>query len=195
MNYLILHGGLTSPSNPLDLWPPSLQPRPSSPASRPTWRPTSAPRWPCCASPEVTPSRRSPGGGRTGSRCSTGRVQRAPSRGAGGVCMSAVSLLGKHFAREILLNHAAINIPCSLSDLWVDDEAVYVCEAHNHFGRIQAQASISVTGLGNDFFTSPSCSEQSITGIQAGTVRSASNSTWVCVCVCQCVCVSLYTWV
>lgn len=35
-----------------------------------------------------------------------------------------------------------------LSDLWVEDEAVYICEAHNHFGRIQAQARITVTGLG-----------------------------------------------
>ncbi|XP_032380766.1 hemicentin-1 isoform X2 [Etheostoma spectabile] len=34
-----------------------------------------------------------------------------------------------------------------INNLWVDDEAVYVCEAHNHFGRIQAQARITVTGL------------------------------------------------
>ncbi|XP_040926337.1 hemicentin-1 isoform X2 [Betta splendens] len=34
-----------------------------------------------------------------------------------------------------------------ISSLWVDDEAVYVCEAHNHFGRIQTQARITVTGL------------------------------------------------
>lgn len=32
--------------------------------------------------------------------------------------------------------------------LWVDDEAVYVCEAHNVFGKIEAQARITVTGLG-----------------------------------------------
>uniref|UniRef100_A0A3Q3ALP3 Hemicentin 1 n=1 Tax=Kryptolebias marmoratus TaxID=37003 RepID=A0A3Q3ALP3_KRYMA len=31
--------------------------------------------------------------------------------------------------------------------LWVEDEAVYVCEAQNHFGRIQTQAKITVTGL------------------------------------------------
>ncbi|XP_068599564.1 hemicentin-1 [Brachionichthys hirsutus] len=31
--------------------------------------------------------------------------------------------------------------------LWVEDEAVYVCEAHNHFGQIEAQARITVTGL------------------------------------------------
>ncbi|XP_017276034.1 hemicentin-1 isoform X1 [Kryptolebias marmoratus] len=32
-------------------------------------------------------------------------------------------------------------------NLWVEDEAVYVCEAQNHFGRIQTQAKITVTGL------------------------------------------------
>ncbi|KAG7265216.1 hypothetical protein CRUP_009103 [Coryphaenoides rupestris] len=32
-------------------------------------------------------------------------------------------------------------------DLWVEDEAVYVCEAHNHFGTTQAQAKVTVTGL------------------------------------------------
>ncbi|KAK0141475.1 Hemicentin-1 [Merluccius polli] len=31
--------------------------------------------------------------------------------------------------------------------LWVEDEAVYVCEAHNHFGTTQAQAKVTVTGL------------------------------------------------
>uniref|UniRef100_A0A671W9G0 Hemicentin 1 n=1 Tax=Sparus aurata TaxID=8175 RepID=A0A671W9G0_SPAAU len=31
--------------------------------------------------------------------------------------------------------------------LWVEDEAIYVCEAHNHFGKIEAQAKITVTGL------------------------------------------------
>lgn len=36
----------------------------------------------------------------------------------------------------------------SLSGLWVDDEAVYVCEAHNQFGKIEAQARVTVTGLG-----------------------------------------------
>lgn len=35
-----------------------------------------------------------------------------------------------------------------LSGLWVEDEAIYVCEAHNHFGKIEAQAKITVTGLG-----------------------------------------------
>ncbi|XP_053178575.1 hemicentin-1 [Scomber japonicus] len=34
-----------------------------------------------------------------------------------------------------------------ITNLWVEDEAVYVCEAHNHFGKIQTQASITVTGL------------------------------------------------
>lgn len=35
-----------------------------------------------------------------------------------------------------------------LSDLWVEDEGVYICEAHNHFGKIQTQARVTVTGLG-----------------------------------------------
>lgn len=35
-----------------------------------------------------------------------------------------------------------------LSDLWVEDEAVYICEAQNHFGKIEAKARITVTGLG-----------------------------------------------
>ena len=33
-------------------------------------------------------------------------------------------------------------------DLWVEDEAVYICEAQNHFGKIEAKARIAVTGLG-----------------------------------------------
>ncbi|KAG7265218.1 LOW QUALITY PROTEIN: hypothetical protein CRUP_009105 [Coryphaenoides rupestris] len=37
----------------------------------------------------------------------------------------------------------------SYIDLWVEDEAVYVCEAHNHFGTTQAQAKVTVTGLGH----------------------------------------------
>ncbi|XP_023810079.1 hemicentin-1 isoform X2 [Oryzias latipes] len=32
-------------------------------------------------------------------------------------------------------------------NLWVDDEAEYICEAQNQFGRIQTQATITVTGL------------------------------------------------
>ncbi|XP_061594740.1 hemicentin-1 [Cololabis saira] len=34
-----------------------------------------------------------------------------------------------------------------IHNLWVEDEAVYICEAQNHFGRIQTQARITVTGL------------------------------------------------
>lgn len=34
------------------------------------------------------------------------------------------------------------------SDLWLEDEAVYICEAQNHFGKIEAKARITVTGLG-----------------------------------------------
>ncbi|KAM7388095.1 hypothetical protein PAMP_024296 [Pampus punctatissimus] len=38
-------------------------------------------------------------------------------------------------------------ISLDVGDLWVEDEGVYVCEAHNHFGKIQTQVSITVTGL------------------------------------------------
>ncbi|XP_029988074.1 hemicentin-1 [Sphaeramia orbicularis] len=34
-----------------------------------------------------------------------------------------------------------------ITNLWVDDEAVYICEAQNHFGRIQSAARVTVTGL------------------------------------------------
>ncbi|XP_041648005.1 hemicentin-1 [Cheilinus undulatus] len=34
-----------------------------------------------------------------------------------------------------------------ITSLWVDDEAVYICEAQNQFGRIQAEARVTVTGL------------------------------------------------
>lgn len=36
----------------------------------------------------------------------------------------------------------------SFSDLWVEDDAVYICEAQNRFGKIEAKARITVTGLG-----------------------------------------------
>ncbi|RXN06313.1 hemicentin-1 [Labeo rohita] len=35
----------------------------------------------------------------------------------------------------------------SITNLWVEDEATYVCEAQNHFGKIQAKAKVTVTGL------------------------------------------------
>uniref|UniRef100_A0A8C1K3P7 Hemicentin-1 n=1 Tax=Cyprinus carpio TaxID=7962 RepID=A0A8C1K3P7_CYPCA len=35
-----------------------------------------------------------------------------------------------------------------LNYLWVEDETTYVCEAQNHFGKIQAKAKVTVTGLG-----------------------------------------------
>ncbi|XP_034531212.1 hemicentin-1 [Notolabrus celidotus] len=34
-----------------------------------------------------------------------------------------------------------------ITNLWVDDEGVYVCEAQNQFGRIRQEARITVTGL------------------------------------------------
>ncbi|MGH0125472.1 UNVERIFIED_CONTAM: hypothetical protein FKN15_054569 [Acipenser sinensis] len=36
-----------------------------------------------------------------------------------------------------------------INNLWVDDETTYVCEAENQFGRIQKQATVTVTGLVN----------------------------------------------
>ncbi|XP_059503813.1 hemicentin-1 isoform X2 [Stegostoma tigrinum] len=32
-------------------------------------------------------------------------------------------------------------------NLWVDDEGTYICEAENQFGKIQAQVTVTVTGL------------------------------------------------
>ncbi|KAM6962600.1 hemicentin-1 [Aplochiton taeniatus] len=34
-----------------------------------------------------------------------------------------------------------------IRNLWVEDEAVYICEAKNQFGKVQAQATVTVTGL------------------------------------------------
>ncbi|XP_046908014.1 hemicentin-1 [Hypomesus transpacificus] len=34
-----------------------------------------------------------------------------------------------------------------ITNLWVEDEGVYVCEARNQFGKIQTQARVTVTGL------------------------------------------------
>ncbi|XP_055020737.1 hemicentin-1 [Boleophthalmus pectinirostris] len=33
------------------------------------------------------------------------------------------------------------------TNLWVDDDAVYICEAHNNFGSIETVARVTVTGL------------------------------------------------
>ncbi|MBN3312119.1 HMCN1 protein, partial [Atractosteus spatula] len=35
----------------------------------------------------------------------------------------------------------------TINNLWVDDETTYICEAQNQFGKIQAQATVTVTGL------------------------------------------------
>ncbi|KTF76822.1 hypothetical protein cypCar_00021533 [Cyprinus carpio] len=34
-----------------------------------------------------------------------------------------------------------------ITSLWIEDETTYVCEAQNHFGKIQAKAKVTVTGL------------------------------------------------
>ncbi|XP_016146102.1 hemicentin-1-like [Sinocyclocheilus grahami] len=34
-----------------------------------------------------------------------------------------------------------------ITGLWIEDETTYVCEAQNHFGKIQAKAKVTVTGL------------------------------------------------
>lgn len=51
-----------------------------------------------------------------------------------------------YIKKEILFLYTLMFV--LLSDLWVDDEAVYICEAQNHFGKIQTHARITVTGLG-----------------------------------------------
>lgn len=33
-------------------------------------------------------------------------------------------------------------------ELWVEDEATYLCEAQNQFGKIQSKAKVTITGLG-----------------------------------------------
>ncbi|XP_067846589.1 hemicentin-1 isoform X2 [Heptranchias perlo] len=33
------------------------------------------------------------------------------------------------------------------NNLWVNDEATYICEAENQFGKVQAQSTVTVTGL------------------------------------------------
>ncbi|KAK7889294.1 hypothetical protein WMY93_024854 [Mugilogobius chulae] len=70
----------------------------------------------------VTHNHRSHGGGRTDFHCSTSTENKAPS------------------PRET-------EIYFLLVDLWVDDDAVYICEAHNNFGSIEAEARVTVTGL------------------------------------------------
>ncbi|XP_004706727.1 hemicentin-1 [Echinops telfairi] len=35
----------------------------------------------------------------------------------------------------------------SIFNLWANDKGTYICEAENHFGKIQSQATITVTGL------------------------------------------------
>lgn len=34
------------------------------------------------------------------------------------------------------------------TDIWLDDEGLYVCEAKNQFGTIRTEARVSVSGLG-----------------------------------------------
>ncbi|KAJ8794802.1 hypothetical protein J1605_018795 [Eschrichtius robustus] len=36
---------------------------------------------------------------------------------------------------------------CCFQDLWASDKGTYICEAENQFGKIQSQATVTVTGL------------------------------------------------
>lgn len=129
----------------------SLQPHPRSSRIRQTWRPTSDPTWACPAALRVTLNHRSPGEGRTDNPFSTGPAHMALSLRAEEAYTSLVSLwVWYEQIHQSTLNALCshLDVPLWLSDLWVEDEAVYICEAQNHFGRIESRASITVTGLG-----------------------------------------------
>ncbi|XP_062920094.1 hemicentin-1 isoform X2 [Mobula hypostoma] len=56
--------------------------------------------------------------------------------------------------KSIFSRHSAVSFvtqlrtgSLSFRNLWVDDETTYICEAENQFGKIQARATVTVTGL------------------------------------------------
>lgn len=81
------------PYDPCHLHPWPFQPHPSSHVSRQMWQWTSAPTWPCCATPKVTQNHRSLGGERTVQPFSTSTNDIALSHRAEEVYISPVSLL------------------------------------------------------------------------------------------------------
>ncbi|XP_030626728.1 hemicentin-1 [Chanos chanos] len=57
---------------------------------------------------------------------------------------NAPLLSGRHGHSTVTQNRAG---DLSITNLWVEDETTYICEALNQFGKIQAKAKITITGL------------------------------------------------
>ncbi|KAL4635075.1 hemicentin-1 [Arapaima gigas] len=55
------------------------------------------------------------------------------------------ALFFQHHAQSTIIQKK--NGDLFISNLWVEDETTYICEAYNQFGRIKSQASVTVTGL------------------------------------------------
>src|SRR4029434_1496482 len=83
-----------------------------------------------------------------------------------------------------ILNCMCVCVCVCVLDLWVEDEGLYWCEAQNPFGKIQTQATISVTGL---------CLECVVDCVYLhpvfGICSVCVSVFCVLVCVCVCVCV------
>ncbi|XP_048833472.1 hemicentin-1 isoform X1 [Brienomyrus brachyistius] len=68
------------------------------------------------------------------------------------------ALFSRHHTRSSITQKR--NGDLLISNVWVEDETTYICEAYNQFGKIQAEASLTVTGL-----VSP------VIGISPGTIN------------------------
>ncbi|KAI7799480.1 hemicentin-1 isoform X1 [Triplophysa rosa] len=55
-----------------------------------------------------------------------------------------VALFSKHRGHSTITQKSG---HLFITNLWVEDEAIYVCEAQNQFGKIQSKAKVTVTGL------------------------------------------------
>lgn len=51
------------------------------------------------------------------------------------------------FPQSVKILHIEMFL-CLTAGIWLDDEGLYICEAKNQFGTIQAEARVTVTGLG-----------------------------------------------
>ncbi|XP_051929217.1 hemicentin-1 isoform X2 [Hippocampus zosterae] len=58
--------------------------------------------------------------------------------------LDGLPLFNQHHGRSIMTQDKR---GLHITNLWVEDETEYVCEASNHFGKIQTHGSITVTGL------------------------------------------------
>ncbi|XP_019730955.1 hemicentin-1 isoform X2 [Hippocampus comes] len=58
--------------------------------------------------------------------------------------LDGLPLFDQHHRRSVMTQDKR---GLHITNLWVEDETEYVCEASNHFGKIQTHASITVTGL------------------------------------------------